>query len=107
MQDAALDQAEATTPPRLGKYLIMYGAGNPLHLGYIELLAGWNYRFLNIASTVTGEGRYSNDGTKAEVRWLSGPILTNQWDAIFDITREGKTHSIRVTRGTLATKSTD
>jgi hypothetical protein len=106
---AALDQAEATTPPRLGKYLIMsYGAGaNPLHLGYIELMAGGKYRFLDMGSKTTGEGQYDYDGKKAAVRWITGPNLDSKWGGAFDITRAGKTHSIRCTRTTTAVNSTD
>jgi hypothetical protein len=107
--NAALDQAEATTPPRLGKYLVMsFGAGaNPLHLGYVELLAGGSYKYLNMGGTATGQGQYDYDGGTASVRWISGPVLDNKWGGKFDITREGKTHNIRLTTTTLCTNSTD
>ncbi|MEZ0275101.1 MAG: hypothetical protein ACAH88_09360 [Roseimicrobium sp.] len=107
--NAALDQAEATTAPRLGKYLVMsYGASsNPLHLGYLELIDGGNYRYLNMGGQSTGEGQYAYDGSKSEVRWVSGPVLANKWGGTFDISREGKTHTIRFTRGTAAHNSTD
>lgn len=109
MANAALDQAEATTAPRLGKYLVMsYGAGaNPLHLGYVVLMAGGNYKYLNMGGEATGLGEYDYDGGSATVRWISGPVLDNKWGGKFDITREGKTHSIRLTASTLCTNSTD
>jgi hypothetical protein len=107
--NAALDQAEATTPPRLGRYLVMsFGAGaNPLHLGYVELSAGGIYKYLNMGGTATGQGQYEYDGGTASVRWISGPVFDNKWGGKFDITREGKTHGIRFTRTTLCTNSTD
>lgn len=105
---AALDQAEATTAPRLGKYLVMsYGASNPLHLGYVELKAGGNYRYLNMGGAATGQGRYEYDGGTTSVRWISGPVFENRWGGQFDITREGKTHTLRLTRSTMCTNSVD
>lgn len=105
---AALDQAEATTAPRLGKYLVMsYGASNPLHLGYVELRAGGSYRYLNMGGAATGQGRYEYDGGTASVRWISGPVLENKWGGQFDITREGRTHTLRLTRSTICTNSVD
>jgi hypothetical protein len=107
--NAALDQAEATTAPRPGKYLVMsFGAGsNPLHLGYVELTAGGSYKYLNMGGTTTGQGKYVYDGGTATVRWISGPVFENKWGGKFDITREGRTHSIRFTRTTLCTNSMD
>ena len=52
-------------------------------------------------------GRYEYDSQTKVVRWISGPFLTNKWGGGFEVTREGKTHNIRFTRGTLAVNSTD
>ena len=105
---AAPSTAQPSTPPRPGKYLIMsYGASNPLHLGYVELRAGGSYKVLDMGGKATGNGRYEYDGETRQVRWLSGPILTNKWGGKFEISREGKTHNIRFTRSTIATNSAD
>ena len=101
--NAALDQAEATTPPRLGKYLIISrgAAATPLHLGYVELLADGNYKFLSMDGTETGKGQYAYDGAKSEVSWLSGPILASKWSGKFDITHAGKTHALKFNKSTV------
>jgi len=107
---ATLERAQATTTPRLARYLIMsYGAAtrNPLHLGYLEMLSGGRYRSLDMGDNVMGTGRYEYDSQTKVVRWISGPFLTNKWGGGFEVTREGKTHNIRFTRGTLAVNSTD
>jgi hypothetical protein len=105
---AATSAANANLPPRLGKYLIMsYGASNPLHLGYIELRAGGNYKLLDMGGRVTGDGHYEYDVKDNQVRWINGPIFTNKWGGKFEVSREGKTHNIRLTRSTLGTNSTD
>jgi hypothetical protein len=107
---AGLDQAAAATTPRLGKYLIMSnGAPSkpPLNLGYFELLAGGTYRVLDMGRNATGEGRYDYDGQTKQVRWIDGPLLANKWNGKFEVSREGKTHTIRFTKGTFGTNSTD
>lgn len=106
---AALTQSQATTPPRLAKYLIMsYGDPTrpPLHLGYFELLANGSYRSLDMGSNVLGSGRYTYDVTSKLIQWKSGPFLTAGWDGKFEITREGKTHNVQLRRGTFGTNST-
>ena len=106
---AAPPAAHANEPPRLGKYLIMsYGASsNPLHLGYFELRPGGSYKLLDMGGNTTGDGRYEYDSKTSQVRWMSGPILANKWGGKFEISRGGKTHNIRFTRGTFGTNSTD
>lgn len=99
----------ASRSPRLGKYLIQsFGASsNPLHLGHLELGAGGRYKFLDMGGKVTGDGRYEYDSQANKISWISGPILTNKWGGKFEVSREGKTHSIRFTRTTVGTNSTD
>jgi hypothetical protein len=107
---AAPAAADANQPPRLGKYLITsHGAPSnpPLHLGYFELLGGGNYKSLDMGGNATGNGQYEYDGQTSAVRWISGPFLTNKWGGKFEISRAGKSHSIRFTRTTLGTNSTD
>jgi hypothetical protein len=102
--------ADANQPPRLGKYLIVSQgppSNPPLHLGYLELLAGGSYKSLDMGGNATGDGRYDYDWQTSVVRWISGPFLTNKWGGKFEISRAGKTHSIRFTRTTLGTSSTD
>jgi hypothetical protein len=107
---AAAEQAQSTTTPRLGRYLIMsYGDPSrpPLNLGYFELLTGGSYKVFDMGGKETGSGRYEYDAPTKQVRWISGPFLANKWDGGFEISREGKTHNIRFKRGTFGTNSTD
>lgn len=95
--------------PRPGKYVILsYGSNsNPLRLGYFQLLAGGKYSFYDNGGGLVGSGTYKYDNAAKEVTWLSGPFNKNKWAGGFEITRESKTHTLRFTRGTIGTNSTD
>lgn len=96
-------------PPRAGRYLVM-GFGNPsnpLHLGYFVLKGGNEYRFYTMGDKLIGAGGYRFDPASKIVTWLSGPFKKNKWEGKFEITREGKTHTIRLNRATIGTNSTD
>ncbi|HEX2853401.1 MAG TPA: hypothetical protein VHO24_09195 [Opitutaceae bacterium] len=107
----AVPTFDANQPPRLGKYNILsYGPGGKnLFLGHVELLAGGKYRVSRTAEgNYFGEGKYSYDVASKKVQWLSGPYQEEaDWGGGFEISREGKTHAIRLRRGTLATNSTE
>lgn len=107
----AVPKFDANQPPRLGKYNILsFGPGGKyLFLGHLELLAGGRYRVSRTADgNYFGEGSYTFDVAGKKIQWLSGPYKDQaDWGGGFEITREGKTHSIRLRSGTLATNSTD
>jgi hypothetical protein len=107
----AMAAGDAKQPPRLGKYNILsFGAGGKhLFLGHLELLPGGNYRVSRSADgDYFGKGTYAFDVAGKKVQWITGPYKDEAgWGGGFEITREGKTHSIRLRRGTLATNSTD
>lgn len=105
---AAAPATEAT-PPRLGTYRIYsYGAaGSRIYLGELELQAGNLYRVTRLGGNVTGSGQYAFDAAQSAVTWLSGPNKDDGWAGGFEISREGKTHTIRLRRGTVALNSTD
>ena len=109
---AAAPAKDSATGPRLGKYLIYaYGAPNTprIFLGHIELLAGGKYRLSRTTKAdYFGNGAYSFDPASKRVEWISGPYKDEAgWGGGFEIDREGKTHTIRLRRGTIATNSTD
>lgn len=54
-----------------------------------------------------GTGRYRFNGASKKVSWLSGPFRKANWGGEFQISREGKTHTIRINRATIGTNSTD
>jgi hypothetical protein len=95
--------------PRLGKYHVLsYGSNsNPLRLGHFQLTAGGNYSYYYAGGDLMGSGTYQYEDTKKEMVWLSGPFKTYNWSGVFEISREGKTHSIRLTRSTYGSNSTD
>jgi hypothetical protein len=107
----AVSAGDANQPPRLGKYNILsFGAGGKhLYLGHLELLAGGKYRVSRSADgNYFGQGAYTFDVTGKKIQWISGPYKDQaDWGGGFEITRQGKTHSIRLRSGTLATNSTD
>jgi hypothetical protein len=107
----AVPAFDANQPPRLGKYNILsFGVGGKnLFLGHLELLAGGKYRVSRTAEgNYFGKGTYAYDVATKKVQWLSGPYKDEaDWGGGFEISREGKTHAIRLRRGTLATNSTD
>ena len=97
--------------PRLGKYTVMsYGnpSYQPLQLGHFELLAGGKYKSYLFGGQPSGEGKYSFDAATSNVKFLSGKFKNDGWGGGFKISREGKTHTIRLYgRGTFGTNSTD
>ena len=54
-----------------------------------------------------GEGKYAYNASLKQISWLTGPLKTYGATAEFEVTREGKTHNIRLKRGTFGTNSTD
>lgn len=96
--------------PRLGKYNILsYGdpKNPPIRHGHFELLVGGKYKFYDNGGNLKSEGKYSFDAAASTVEWLSGIFKDDGWGGSFEITREGKTHNIRLKRGTSGTNSTD
>lgn len=105
----AAKAAETTAGPRPGKYRIYsYGAvGNRLYLGEIELAADGKYHAVQPGGKPLGDGKYRYDAGKSTVIWLSGPYQDAEWGGGFEVSREGKTHTIRLRKNTIATNSTD
>lgn len=101
--------AEPAVPPRAGKYYLQgYGnIYNPIYLGYFILSGGNQYRFYNMGNKLIGTGRYRFSGASKKVSWLSGPFKKSNWGGKFEVSRQGKTHSITVNRATVASNSTD
>src|SRR5688572_23986274 len=100
---------DASNGPRAGKYHILsYGAPGrpPLALGWFELSGGTKYKAYLPGDVLSGSGTYRYDAAKKVVIWLTGPHVKD-WGGDFTIEREGKTHAIRLRRGTSATNSTD
>ena len=96
-------------PPRAGRYLLMgYGnPRNPLHIGYFILSGGKQYRFYSMGNKLIGAGRYRFNTASKTVEWQTGPFKKNGWGGKFEISREGKTHTISVNRATIGTNSSD
>lgn len=98
----------ANITPRDGKYKILaYGnPNNPIYMGYFTLKSG-SYSYYDAANRLIGSGTYSYNNASKTVKWNSGPFKTNQWDGPFEVSREGKTHTIRLHGVTIGTNSTD
>lgn len=94
--------------PREGKYKILsYGnPANPIYSGYFTLKSG-SYAYYNAGNQLLGKGSYTFDNASKTIRWNSGPFKTNDWSGRFEISREGKTHTIRLKGVTIGTNSTD
>jgi len=95
--------------PRNGRYTIRsYGGNiyNPLILGYFELNNG-KYKYYDAGKNLIGSGTYLYDANNRKLTWESGELKKYNTTAAFEISREGKTHSIQLKRGTPATNSTD
>jgi len=95
--------------PRKGNYIIQsYGGNiyNPLILGYFDLNNG-KYKYYDAGKNLIGSGTYLYDANIKQVIWQSGELKKYNSTAAFEISREGKTHSIQLKRGTPATNSTD
>lgn len=94
--------------PRLGKYSILsYFSANPIRLGHFTLLKNNKYSFFNNGGGLIGSGTYSYNKGEKHIKWLTGPLSKNGWKGDFSITREEKTHSITLKRGTVGTNSLD
>ncbi len=92
--------------PRPGKYLIMsYGAAGrpPLHLGYFVMDRN-GYKAYLPGDKLSGSGQWQFNAAKKEVVWKSGPYA-GVWEGGFKVERGGKTHNIRMKRGTFGTNS--
>lgn len=95
--------------PRNGNYIIQsYGGNiyNPLILGYFDLNNG-KYKYYDVVKKLIGTGTYSYDPNNKQLTWQSGDLKKYNPTAAFEISREGKTHGIRLLRGTLGSNSTD
>lgn len=88
--------------------MLSYGSNsNPLRLGHFQLSAGGEYTYFDNGGGLAGSGTYKYNNVNREVQWLSGLFNENKWGGKFEITREGKTHSISLKRGTFGSNSTD
>lgn len=98
----------AGVSPREGKYKILsYGSSsNPVYLGYFMLKNG-SYSYYNAGNQLLGSGNYDFDKATRNVKWNSGPFKINGWNGSFEVSREGKTHIIRLKSTTIGTNSTD
>lgn len=110
-QTADETEVQSDRVPRLGKYTIMaYGNPRfpPSYLGHFELLSGGRYRPYLFGGELSGEGKYSFDPATGRVEFLSGKFKDDGWGGGFEISREGKTHTITLYgKGTIGTNSTD
>jgi len=95
--------------PRIAKYSILsYGAGNnPLRIGSFDLKAGGTYTYYDMGNNKLGDGKYSYNPTTKQVTWQSGPFNTIGFKGDFTVSREGKTHTIRLKSTTIGTNSID
>ena len=78
-----------------------------MYLGDVILLAGGHYRVLRPGGGVTGEGTYAFDPAKHTITWLTGPYQQEGAGGAFEISREGRTHTITLHRGTVASSSVE
>jgi hypothetical protein len=94
--------------PRSGRYsMLSYGAGNnPLRIGSFELKGG-TYTYYDMANNKLGDGKYTYNAATKQVTWVSGPFNTNGFNGTFEVSRAGKTHTIRLKARTIGTNSTD
>ena len=94
--------------PRNGKYHILsyLKPSNPIRLGHFSLSDG-SYFFYDNGGGLAGSGNYKYNPAQKSIQWLSGPFKQYDWGGNFEISREGKTHSIRLKRGTVGSNSTD
>lgn len=102
--------AAATAGPRPGKYLILGYAGTiPQPNGSFILKPGGSYEVFLPGGRSIGSGTYAFDAATTTVKWKSGPFADPGWDGTqkFEVSREGKTHIIRLKARTIGTNSTD
>ncbi|MEJ6980122.1 hypothetical protein WG906_06655 [Pedobacter sp. P351] len=106
----AAKELNYTAGPRNGRYTILsYGIvkNAPLILGYFDL-NNRKYTSFNAGKTSIGKGTYRYDEKSKNVIWESGPLTQYGRNAAFQITREGKTHILRIrSNNTIGTNSTD
>jgi hypothetical protein len=103
------EKESSASEPRTGKYHVLsyINIYNPVRLGHFLLEEAGKYKFYDNGDNFIGAGTYSYDnGTKA-IAWHSGPFRKYNWDGKFTVSREGKTHSITLKRGTVGSNSTD
>lgn len=100
--------AETTSGPRNGRYIILsYGNVNrPITLGYFDLSNG-KYIYYDAGKHPLGNGSYLYDAGAKKVFWQNGPLKDYGPSADFEISREGKTHTIRLKYSTVGSNSTD
>ena len=102
--------AAAKLGPRSGKYWILgYPGLTPVFNGYFIIKPGGEYEAFKMGGRSIGSGNYSFDATATTVKWKSGPFSDPGWDGTqkFEVSREGKTHIIRLKRRTIGSNSTD
>lgn len=102
--------AAATAGPRPGKYLIYGYAGTfGAYNGYFMLKPGGAYDLFLPGGKPAGSGTYAFNPATTTVKWQSGPFADPAWDGTqkFEVSREGKTHIIRLKARTIGTNSTD
>lgn len=93
--------------PRAGKYNVLsYFTNNPIRLGHFTLINGNKYSFYDNGGNLVGSGTYAYDSGEKNIVWQTGPFK-DKWEGKFSISREGKTHSIALRRGTVGSNSTD
>lgn len=95
--------------PRNGNYFIQsYGSNiyNTLILGYFDLNNG-KYKYYDAGKNLIGSGTYLYDANNKQVTWQSGDLKKYNPTATFEISREGKTHVIKLLRGTWGSNSAD
>ena len=77
----------------------------PLHLGYFVMDRN-SYKAYLPGDKLSGSGQWQFDAAKKEVIWKSGPYK-GVWEGGFKVDRGGKTHNIKMKRGTFGTNSID
>ena len=105
----AKTDVEEAKGPRNGKYLIyIYMQGTGTYYGYFNL-SGGSYEMFSLGGKSIGKGTYKFDKSTKKVKWDNGPFTEKGWDGTqqFEVSREGKTHIIRLRGNTIGTNSTD
>ena len=107
---AKIDADAVKTGPRLGKYIVLgYASSLGAYNGYFILQPADKYEFFIEGGKSIGKGTYNFDKATSTVKWNSGPLAGRDWDGSqrFEVTREGKTHTIRLKLRTIGTNSPD
>jgi hypothetical protein len=93
--------SENSSSPRLGKYTVTSiggSSGTPVAMGAFELLADGKYRFLDNNGRPVGEGQYTFDAAGKQLKWVSGPFQRTGWSGGWEVSPEGRTHTIKLTK---------